>query len=66
MKLTITIDLDNAAFDTEDGGAYEAGRILAGVADTLNLGANFNEPYDRRLLLRDSAGNKVGQMEVSL
>lgn len=60
MKLTITIDLDNAAF--EDGGAEEVGRILADVA------SRIPDPLDQTggaLSLHDINGNHCGTAEIT-
>lgn len=55
MRLTITIDLDNAAF--EEGGAEEVARILASVAERIP------DPLDQTggdLSLHDANGNWCG------
>lgn len=57
MKLTITIESNNAAFDDGAGGRLEAGSILADIADRLRL-----MPLDSVFPLRDSNGNKVGEI----
>lgn len=59
MKLTITIDLDNAAF--ADGGAEEVVRILASVAERIpdplsSTGGPLN--------LHDYNGNHCGTAEI--
>lgn len=59
MKLTITIEMDNAAFEPCNG--EEARRILGELANampfTLSPGMDLN--------LRDINGNKVGKAEVT-
>ncbi len=62
MRVTITIDTDNAAFADDNIGA-ETARILRDLADKVE-GTNFVSTYDRRLKLRDINGNTVGLMEA--
>lgn len=60
MKLTITMDLDNAAFS--DGGAEEVGRILA------DLATRIPDPLDQtggELSLHDANGNHCGTAEIT-
>lgn len=59
MKLTIEIELDNAAF--EDGGAEEVGRILASVAERIP------DPLavSGELTLHDHNGNWCGRAEIT-
>lgn len=59
MKLTITIDLDNAAF--EDGGAEEVARILASVAERI---PDPLRSTDGPLNLHDANGNHCGAAEI--
>lgn len=61
MRMTIAINMDNAAFD--ESACDEAARILQDLSEKL-AGADFNEPFDSKLRLQDSNGNPVGQMEV--
>lgn len=66
MRLAITIDTDNAAFDalgthSDISRAVEAGRILAGVARDLVQG---NWPGSDGWPLRDANGNSVGAVEA--
>jgi hypothetical protein len=58
MKLTVKLDMDNEAFDTD---MTEAGRILRKLADTLETGISSN-PYDTpcNIRLMDVNGNSVG------
>lgn len=59
MRLNITIELDNAAF--EDGGPDEVARILADLASRLP------DPLDQTggaLSLHDANGNHVGTAEI--
>lgn len=58
MKLTIEIELDNAAFD-EHGTTTETGRILRDLAIRMEDGALLP------LTLRDHNGNKVGTAEAA-
>lgn len=58
MKLTITLNLDNAAF--EDGGADEVGRILASVA------SRIPDPLQAAaLILHDANGNRCGEAAIT-
>lgn len=59
MKLAITIDLDNAAF--EDGGAEEVARILASVAERI---PDPLSSTDGALNLHDANGNHCGTAEI--
>lgn len=62
MRVTITIDCDNAAFEADPGA--EIARILRQLAtDTVRT----SEPYDAldSRKLRDINGNTVGQVEVT-
>lgn len=60
MKLTITIDLDNAAF--EDGGAEDVARILASVAERIpDPLTETNGPLN----LHDYNGNHCGTAEIT-
>lgn len=64
--LTITIDLDNAAF--EDNESAEVQRILAEYAPRLDsLGVHHARPGETQELfsVRDYNGNTVGKFEVS-
>ena len=56
MTLTITITMDNAAFDPEPGP--EVARILRKLADQLE------DNVEKVSALRDINGNKVGEVEV--
>jgi hypothetical protein len=58
MKLTIELDLDNAAF--EDAPMTEAARILRRLATTLE---SYGPEHDSRLL--DRNGNTVGYAKVT-
>lgn len=62
MKLTITIQMDNAAF--EDAPACELGRILGGLVDDLKNGQELQKAGDV-VSLRDINGNTVGKARVS-
>lgn len=59
MKLTISMDLDNAAF--KDDGADEVARILT------SIGERIPDPLDQTggaLDLHDANGNHVGTAEI--
>jgi len=56
MKLTITIEMDNAAFDPPE---LEVARILRDVAQRLDDGQRLS-PDDWFPALRDVNGNLVG------
>ncbi len=58
MRLTITIDMDNAAFEPD---GQEAARILRKVEDWLTT---FYGPASTALILRDLNGNTVGRAVV--
>lgn len=59
MKLTITIDMDNAAFaDDGNDGRDEASRILGIVRQKLEQGS------ETKAGLYDLNGNRAGQWEI--
>lgn len=58
MTLTITIEMDNAAFDTDSVRHDEAARILRAAADRIEAGAWTHD-------LLDTNGNTVGHAEVT-
>lgn len=60
MRLTIKLDMDNDAFDSD---MTEAGRILRDVADKLEGGLS-PDPYDTNITLRDVNGNTVGTARI--
>lgn len=61
MKLTVTIEMDNAAFEDGNGGMTEAAYILERLATRLeNEGDSFSGA-----LLKDENGNTVGSAGVS-
>lgn len=61
MKLVIEMDLDNAAFDADGGGADEVGRILATIAERIpDPPALTNGAYS----LHDCNGNWVGDFRI--
>ena len=62
MKLSITIDCDNDAFDPH--WQDEAARILHSLAEKLEVSGSRFIPMV--LQLNDSNGNNVGCMEVGL
>ena len=57
MKLTITIDMDNAAFDGLGGWNLEAARILRVLAGRIEDNEDPGHP-------RDINGNTVGTVEL--
>jgi hypothetical protein len=64
MRMTIELEMNNAAF-TEDGpGAesYEAVRILRDLADRVEGHPHLSPGYSQAL--RDINGNKVGRMDI--
>ena len=63
MKLTITIDLGNAAFEGDQAGPSVAG-ILRRIADDLGETAAEISLEFGGLGLRDINGNTVGRVEV--
>jgi hypothetical protein len=67
MKLKITITMDNAAFEDENGGGSEAARILQEVAATLQCDgpAPFQGGSRKLRKLRDINGNTVGEARVT-
>ena len=56
MKLTIEVEMNNAAFADNPG---EIAGILRKLADR-TLDASEELPWDGRLIIKDSNGNKVG------
>jgi hypothetical protein len=59
MKLTLYIDMDNAAF--EDAPGQEAARILRAAARKVEGAQTGDIGY---FPLMDSNGNKVGELKV--
>ena len=59
MKLTITINMDNSAFDDGNSGGDEAARILTELSEI------FQDDGPRDLQILDSNGNTVGKAQVS-
>jgi hypothetical protein len=63
MKATITVEMDNAAFDDAPG---ELARVLRELADTVVFcRASFDNPYDRKVTARDANGNQVAVLKVT-
>ncbi len=58
MKLTLTISMDNDAFEDGADGKFEVARILQELAHDLREGNNFGP-------LLDINGNKVGRLTIS-
>jgi hypothetical protein len=64
MRLTITIDLDNAAFDDSGAGA-ELRRVLRQLDHTIGRAESRDElPKLAPVRLHDSNGNAVGQVTI--
>lgn len=61
MKLTITIEMDNAAFS--GGNGSETARILTKLAKVIGSHENINGKFD--LPLQDINGQKVGEAKVT-
>lgn len=57
MKLTLEIQMDNAAFDGDGAAHDEAARILRKAADVIESGGWAQ-------VLMDINGNKVGRVDV--
>lgn len=60
-KLTVTIELDNAAFEDDPG---EAGRILKVAAEKIDEHMGYAPDADFDAKLRDINGNTVGRVVV--
>lgn len=62
MKFSLTVDMDNAAFDPEDKGR-ELRRILIKVCDDIDAPTPYliNAGQD----VRDVNGNRVGAWEIT-
>jgi hypothetical protein len=61
MKLKIEIQMDNSAFDDDNGGGFECARILRDLADRIDGGL----AEKTRVALMDINGNKVGEAKVT-
>ena len=57
-KFTLSIAMDNAAFDDGDNGGQELARILRDIAERVEQGHDFVQAWDAN-------GNKVGEGEVN-
>ena len=63
MKLVITIEMDNAAFEDEPGQEVE--KILAEVTDSISQNQNIHDyKVGHWDTLRDSNGNYVGSVDI--
>lgn len=62
MKLTITITMDNAAFEQDP--ASEAGRILEEAVNHFRQSYNYAPDFELFKNLLDLNGNTVGKMKV--
>jgi len=58
---TIKIQMDSDAF--HESASAELARILRNLADCVVM-ADLNDPFDRKMMLRDSNGNLVGQFLI--
>ena len=64
MRLSITMDLDNAAFgDSAEERAAETHRILSALALETLLGLEPGDGWG--VTLTDSNGNRVGRVELT-
>ena len=54
MEATITVNMDNAAFEDGNDGRTEVSNILRELAHNITEGNNYNP-------LRDANGNTVGR-----
>ena len=63
MKLTININMDNAAFDCEDLPQYELARILKNLANLSQYANSVKELNGAAI--KDINGNHVGVVKVS-
>ena len=61
MKLTVTLTMDNDAFDSD---FTEAGRILRDLANKLESNIT-SDPYDTNITLMDVNGNRVGKARIN-
>lgn len=63
MRATITVHMDNAAFEGNDAGD-ELARILGTLSERVS-GTDFKDSYDRSFKLRDINGNTVGECKIT-
>lgn len=61
MNAVIRVDMDNAAFDEEEGKTNELARILRRLADALE--EDMPESF-RAHGLYDTNGNRVGELKI--
>lgn len=64
MRMTITMQMDNASFRESGLPGVEAADILRGLADKIE-GSEFVDVFDRHTKLMDTNGNTVGEMVVT-
>lgn len=65
MKLIVEIEMDNAAFDPEEGGrGFETGRILKNLGKDIEGGMLHLDDAGDETGLRDINGNRVGVAKV--
>ena len=62
-KLTITLELDGAAFDLEPG--TEVARILRYLADTFHNTLVLSPRGPEPMAVRDINGNTIGQVTIT-
>jgi len=62
MKLTIEINMDNAAF--EESWTWEAARILRSASQEIEEAFEYAPDAEWRFPLRDINGNTVGKIEL--
>ena len=64
MRMTIDLEMNNAAFTDNGPGAesYEAVRILRDLADRIECHPHLSPGYSQAL--RDINGTKVGRMDI--
>lgn len=65
-KLTITINLDNAAFHNDTTGEPDAGPEVACILGSLARGLPplLEELHPEPMTIRDSNGNTVGEVAI--
>lgn len=64
MQLTLTIDMDNAAFDGDEYALDELRRIFREYADQIDAGW-YAGPRDLASTVHDVNGNSVGTLTIT-